>query len=154
MSTRSIAAHLGRTPEAVRTQAHTLKLKKKQQYQGFQPGELPPRTRPIGAVRVHAHRESGPVLQVKTDSVNHWRQLSHLAWEAWHGQPLPAGHVVTMRDGNPFNFAKDNLEAITRTEVMTRNSLRNMPEDIRDAIHARATLNKVINNRIKKRKTA
>jgi hypothetical protein len=41
----------------------------------------------------------------------------HVAiWEAYNGEPMPKGHHCHHRDGNPFNNAPENLEAVTQAE--------------------------------------
>lgn len=41
-------------------------------------------------------------------------------WEKANG-PVPKGHVLILKDGDPLNLKLDNLELITRAELIARN---------------------------------
>lgn len=43
-------------------------------------------------------------------------------WELHNQQDLPKGHVVTTIDGDPDNLVIENLELISRAELLRRNS--------------------------------
>ena len=43
-------------------------------------------------------------------------------WEVYNQQDLPKGYVVTTIDGNPDNIVIENLELITRRELLRRNT--------------------------------
>lgn len=45
---------------------------------------------------------------------------------------IPNGYVVVFRDGNKQNFSVENLELITRRELMNRNSLHRLPPEIKE----------------------
>lgn len=79
-----------------------------------------------------------------------WRAVHLLNWEAIHG-PLPAGHALAFRDGDKSNTAPDNLELITRAELMRRNTRHNLPKELNDVIGLRAALTRQINKRTKHR---
>lgn len=49
-----------------------------------------------------------------------WELKHRVIWEKHHG-PIPAGHLVIFRDGNPNNFSLDNLELVSKTEHVYRN---------------------------------
>lgn len=72
-----------------------------------------------------------------------WVQKHRLLWEKHHG-PIPAGHLVVFRDGNPHNIRLDNLELITKKEHCTRNRWGNGPTTygLISGRTARARLNK------------
>lgn len=46
-------------------------------------------------------------------SIANWRQLHRHLWTEAHG-PVPAGHVIAFKDGNPDHCVLDNLICITR----------------------------------------
>lgn len=75
-----------------------------------------------------------------------WRAVHLLAWEAING-PLPAGHAVVFRDGNKRNIALDNLELVTRAELMRRNSVYRHGIEIAQLAMLRGKLTKQINKR-------
>lgn len=75
-----------------------------------------------------------------------WRAVHLLAWEAING-PLPAGHAVVFRDGNKRNIALDNLELVTRAELMRRNSVYRHGIEIAQLAMLRGKITKQINKR-------
>ena len=90
----------------------------------FRPGNRPANWQPIGAER----RAMGQ-LQVKVGlrdprikGRGHWMSVAQLTWEAANG-PLPKGMVVLHLDGDSDNDALDNLEAVDRGDLATRNKM-------------------------------
>lgn len=75
-----------------------------------------------------------------------WRAVHLLEWEAING-PLPAGHAVVFRDGNKRNLALDNLELVTRAELMRRNSVYRYGQEIAQLSLLRGNITKQINKR-------
>lgn len=75
-----------------------------------------------------------------------WRAVHLLEWEAING-PLPAGHAVVFRDGNKRNLALDNLELVTRAELMRRNSVYRYGQEIAQLSLLRGKITKQINKR-------
>lgn len=89
----------------------------------FKPGVKPSNTwRPIGAERTSKdgilYRKVSDTGDKKTD----WKAVQVLIWEE-HNGPLPAGHIVVLKDRNRENLAPDNLIAISRADNMHRNSI-------------------------------
>jgi hypothetical protein len=69
------------------------------------------------------------------------------------GRTIPPGHALVFKDGNKRNFDIDNLEMVTRQELMRRNSYHNnYPKEVGEVIQLRGALNRKINNRLKKEK--
>lgn len=87
-------------------------------------------------------------LKKKIGEPRQWRYLHRLTWEEAHG-PIPKGMALVFRDGNRQNCALENLELLTRQELMRRNSVHNLPQPIVDVIRMRAGLMKIINHRSK-----
>ena len=46
-----------------------------------------------------------------------YRLVHHLVWLA-AGREIPPGHVLTFRDGDKRNFDLDNLELLTRKQLI------------------------------------
>lgn len=103
--------------------------------------------RPIGS---ELTEKDGTVLRKVSETGQRrtdWRPVHVLAWEAVNG-PLPAGHVVAFIDHNNRNFAPSNLEAITRAELMRRNSRHTRyPPELNALMQLRGVLNRKINHR-------
>lgn len=51
---------------------------------------------------------------------NKRKRRPHVVWESVYGE-LPKGYVLVHKDGNRYNDDIENLEAITRAELLDRN---------------------------------
>ncbi|MAM87543.1 MAG: HNH endonuclease [unclassified Hahellaceae] len=172
---RTIAAVLGRTRSAVKNRAITLGLKKSAEYMAtgpghfkaggtswnagksmpstgrtaetqFKKGQRPHTWKPIGTERVS---KDGYLERKISETGRRWRFVHLLVWEAVNG-PLPKGHAVVFRDGNRQNISLDNLECISRAELMSRNTIHNLPPEIAAAKQLIGALNRQINKREKR----
>lgn len=65
-------------------------------------------------------------------------------WEQAHGK-VPEGYIVTFKDGNRLNCDIDNLTLITRREIMARNSIHRLPENLKQTIRTLTSLKRQIN---------
>lgn len=99
----------------------------------FQPGNRSGRAleiyQPIGAERLS---KEGYLQRKVNDALprqSRWRAVHLLLWESVHG-PLPEGCVVIFRDGDKRHITQDNLECVTRAELMRRNSIHNAGPEI------------------------
>lgn len=77
-----------------------------------------------------------------------WRGVHLLVWEAANG-PLPAGHAVIFKDGNKQHIALENLELVSRAELMRRNSVHRLPKELAELVQLTGALNRQINKREK-----
>lgn len=75
-----------------------------------------------------------------------WRAVHLLLWEAANG-PLPKGHAIAFLNGDKGDIRLDNLECITRRELMLRNTVHNYPKPLADAIQLLGALTRQINKR-------
>lgn len=118
----------------------------------FRPGNRSGRAtelhKPIGSERVS--KDGYLERKINDDMPLHkrWRAVHLIEWEAANG-PLPAGHALTFRDGNKQNTSLDNLELVSRADLMRRNTRHNLPPEINELISLRAALVRKINNRTK-----
>ncbi|WP_207000642.1 HNH endonuclease signature motif containing protein [Trinickia mobilis] len=110
----------------------------------FKPGQRPPNWMPIGSLR----DSQGGYLQVKVSETNNqlkdWVFLHKKLWEDAHG-PIPKGHVVVLRDGDKKNVVLENLELITKRELMARNTVHNLPSELKEVIRLKGVLSRKIN---------
>ena len=67
-----------------------------------------------------------------------------LVWKQ-AGREVPKGYVVSFKDGNRLNCELDNLVLITRREIMERNTIHRLPEDLKKTIKTLTKLKKHIN---------
>jgi hypothetical protein len=119
----------------------------------FKPGTLNGRAaqlhQPIGTERVN--RDGYRERKIRDDGPpqHRWRAVHLLVWEESHG-PLPKGHAVVFRNGDKSDIHLENLELVSRAELMRRNTRHRYPEEINRAIAAKAALTRRI-NRLEKR---
>lgn len=112
----------------------------------FKPGEMPHNHVPIGTERV----TKDGIRQRKVRDTGYpprdWKSCHALLWVEHHGE-IPKGRIVVFKDGNRDNLVIDNLECITRSENMRRNTLHRCPKDVALAIQLRGALTRQINKR-------
>lgn len=114
----------------------------------FKPGNRPWRWHPVGTERINADG----YIEVKFADVPgpnslRWRCKHLLLWESVHG-PMPEHHAVVFINGDKRDIRLDNLELITRAELLARNSwLTKYPPDLRAVIQLRGVLNRIINKK-------
>lgn len=112
----------------------------------FKKGQPNHNVMPIGTERL-----IDGYLYVKVAAVRYmpymvnWLPVHILDWERANRRQLPAGHVLWFRDGDRTNVALENLELITRSELMSRNTIHNLPKPLKRVITARAALNRKLN---------
>lgn len=102
--------------------------------------------KPIGSERIS---KDGYLERKINDGMplqKRWRAVHILDWEAVNG-PLPAGHAIAFKDGNKENRALDNLECITRAELMRRNTYHQYPKEIARVVQLRGAITRQINKR-------
>lgn len=123
----------------------------------FKPGHLGGRAalikQPIGAERLS--KEGYLQRKVNDDPVfyKRWRFVHLMLWEDANG-PVPAGHTVAFKNGDKTDIRLDNLECISRRELMRRNTVHNYPPELRQVIRLKGAITKRIATRQKKEATA
>lgn len=165
LSASAVARHLGRTRSAVRNRITALGLRKDTNGGRFLPGQQPwnkgirytaggksaqtrfkkgnrPHTwHPIGHTRV----TKDGYLQRKTADTGCTRRdyahIHHLVWRM-HGGAVPAGHALVFRDGDRLNLDINNLELITRAELMRRNTVHRLPPDLKQVVDLKRQLSR------------
>lgn len=80
-----------------------------------------------------------------------WRAVHLVEWEKVNG-PLPKGYALCFLNGDKTDIRLDNLELITRRELMLRNTLHRYPQPIPHLIQLRAAVNRKINRRTRNEK--
>jgi hypothetical protein len=117
----------------------------------FKPGRPPEQARnyvPIGSERLS--KDGYLERKISDDQyiapARRWRGVHILAWEAAHG-PVPKGHAVIFKDGNKTNRALDNLELITRADLMRRNTYHNYGKEIAALVQLKGAITRQINRR-------
>ena len=99
---------------------------------------------PIGATRKidgYVYLKVGDERRVAY--TRNWRPIHVIRWEETNG-PVPAKHALVFKDGNRENIELDNLELITRSELMRRNSIHNLPAELVEVIQLSGALKRKI----------
>lgn len=109
----------------------------------FQKGHRPHTWRPIGHERI---TKDGYMERKVTDtgvSRRDFVAVHRLVWEQEYG-PIPDGHVVVFRSGDQLDTSLENLELISRQELMLRNSIHDFPPEITGLMAQVSRLNNAI----------
>jgi hypothetical protein len=113
----------------------------------FKKGVPSSRTMAIGSTRLidgYVYRKVSAVPFMPY-TVN-WK-LEHLrVWEAAYG-PVPPGHAVLFRNGHREDVRLENLELISRSALMRRNSIHHLPAPLKQTIAVLGALNRQIRRR-------
>lgn len=139
-----LSKQIGRTPLAIFQKAYQLKVKKNVFTTRVFVGRSREAVSAIGASRVTAE---GYIL-IKVGK-NDWRLKQRIVWEKAHGA-IPKGMYVCFKDNNTENCDIDNLHLVSSRDLLRKNSMHNLPEDLRSLIHMKGSLQLMINKRRKK----
>jgi len=110
----------------------------------FKKGQLPHNTKEIGYERVD---NEGYIL-IKTELRGKLKLKHREVWKQHYGS-IPKGHNVQFKDGNRQNCAIENLYLISRNEQVRKNSILNLPLEVRTAYRAIGNIKKEINKQKK-----
>lgn len=72
-----------------------------------------------------------------------WTMEHVLVWTAAHG-PVPAGHCIVFRNKDHADTRLDNLELISRRDLMARNTVHNLPAPLPQTIQLLGALKRQI----------
>jgi hypothetical protein len=117
----------------------------------FQKGQRGSKFAPIGSERISKEGYRQRKMTATGYPPKDWRNVHHLVWEATHG-PIPAGHVVAFINGDKTDVRLENLELLHRRELMGRNTIHRLPEELQQTIIVKRTLVRKI-NRVEKERT-
>ena len=115
----------------------------------FKKGQVGVNTMPIGALRLvdgYVYRKISAVPYVPY-TVN-WKPEHVLMWEAANG-PMPPKHAVAFKNGDRYDIRLDNLELISRRELMARNTVHNLPAPLPEVVQLIGALKRKIKRREK-----
>lgn len=102
--------------------------------------------KPIGTERISKDGYLERKINDDFPANRRWRAVHLLVWEAAHG-PLPKGHAVAFLNGDKSDIRLDNLELVTRAELMRRNTVHNLPAPLPQMVQLLGALNRQINKR-------
>lgn len=100
--------------------------------------------KPIGTERINKDGYLERKINNDLPLQRRWRAVHLIVWEAANG-PVPRGHAVVFKNGDKTDIRLDNLELVTRRELMARNTVHNYPKELASAIQLLGALNRQIN---------
>lgn len=113
----------------------------------FRPGHVPSTWRPIGTEVVDrdGYRKRKVREGAKPATYN-WDFVHVLLWIEHFGS-VPSGHAVVFRNGNRADIRIENLETVSRAELMRRNTIHRLPAELADVCRLKGALTRKINRR-------
>jgi hypothetical protein len=91
----------------------------------FKKGNIPKNHLPVGTELM----KSDGYIRVKIAEPNVWKQKHAIIWEAAHGPYNNKTHCVIFKDSDRTNFDLDNLQLITRKQLVILNKNRLISND-------------------------
>lgn len=174
---RKIGEQLNRSRSAIKNRVNILGLTKSSNTGGFKKGNLPwnkgtsyvaggrsaetrfkPGTRqgkaadlyrPIGTERISKDGYLERKINDDMPFQKRWRAVHILNWEAENG-PLPKGYALRFKDGDKVNVGTDNLELISRADLMRKNTIHQYPKEIAQLVQLRGAITRQINKQTRK----
>jgi len=104
--------------------------------------------KPIGTERISKDGYLERKVNNNLPLQRRWRAVHLILWEQANG-PLPPGHAVAFKNGDKLDRRLENLELITRAELMRRNTIHNLPPELKDTIQLAGRLKRAIRKRAK-----
>lgn len=86
----------------------------------FKKGHIPKNAKAVGTVTTRMDKSGKGYQHIKLPNERSMKMLHVHLWEEANGK-VPEGHVVSFVDGNTMNCTLENLECISRTELLRRN---------------------------------
>lgn len=114
----------------------------------FRKGHKPKQTKYDGAESVRTDKNGRRYIYVRI-AEGKWIPKHIQIWTKAKGA-VPDGHNIIFRDGNTLNCVLDNLECISDSELMKRNTIHNLPVEVQELIHLKGQLTRTINSTIKR----
>lgn len=115
---------------------------------GYRGGTALQKYKPIGTERISKDGYLERKINDDMPLQKRWRAVHLLLWESVNG-PLPRGMAVVFLDGNKRNISLDNLELISRSDLMRRNTVHNLPPEIKEMVDLKRHLTRAIHQKEK-----
>lgn len=105
--------------------------------------------KPHNICRVGKIRKPANYWKIKIGEPNVWEFLHIHNWKKVNGE-IPPNMCISFKDGNIDNCSIENLECITRGELLKKHWIHNYPDDLKEVIQTIGRLKRIINNKEKK----
>lgn len=102
---------------------------------------------PVGSTRLvdgYVYRKVADTPYVSW--TRNWTLEHRRVWEESRG-PIPRGHALVFINGDKTDVSIENLECITRRELMARNTVHNLPKELASTVQLLGVLKRQINKR-------
>lgn len=116
----------------------------------FKPGNITWHTKEVGEETIrYQHKECGKKIgyRIVKVSANEWKMYHHLVWERVHGS-IPEGKFIIFKNKNPEDCSIENLELVSKAELMKKNSILNYPPDIQELLRLHKKLKRTIEKKL------
>ncbi len=114
---------------------------------GHRSGRAQALYQPIGAERIS---KDGYLERKINDDMplnKRWRAVHLVLWESVHGPVNGKTHVVIFRNGNKTDIRMENLELLTRAELMRRNTYHRYGKEVAQLVQLRGAITRQINRK-------
>lgn len=113
----------------------------------FKKGNNPHNALEVGAEVIRTDKRSGKsYVLIKVEGIVKLVYKHIHIWETENNKKLPKGFNIVFKDGNNMNFDIDNLECISNSELMKRNTIQRYPEELKKEMRKLGKLKRVIKN--------
>lgn len=99
---------------------------------------------PIGSHRISKDGYLERKVNDDHPAAHRWVSVHILIWSEANG-PVPPSHTVVFKDGNKQRIVLENLEMISRAELMNRNTVHRYPPDLKAVMRLQAQLTRRLN---------
>lgn len=113
----------------------------------FKKGQPSINTMPLWSTRLvdgYVYRKVSEIRHVSW--TKNWIPEHYRIWIAANGA-IPKGHALRFCNGNRLDIRLDNLELITRRQLMARNTVHNLPKPLASVVQLLGALNRQIRKR-------
>lgn len=125
---------------------HRGRMKETQFKKGQLNGVAAHRFMPIGSFRIADGYLYRKISAVPGPWTVNWKMEHVLVWARAHG-PVPSGHALAFRNRDRTDVRLENLELLTRRELMARNTVHNLPKPLAQTVQLLGQLNRQIRRR-------
>lgn len=98
----------------------------------FKKGNVPYNTKQDGDVRLRRDKSGKLYAYVKLAN-SKWQLFHNYLW-LQAGRVIPPGHVLSFINGDTLDYRLENLEVISRSELLQRNCINRYPTELRESI--------------------
>lgn len=110
----------------------------------FQKDHIPHNSKVDGDEVIRKYSSGNEYLMIKLPQ-NRKLVYKHLwVWESTNGE-VPKGFNVVFKNGNTLDCRLENLEMLSNSELMSKNSMQRFPEELRQLIQLKGALKRQIN---------